>query len=145
MKLLCRFDDVRVEPAAQALVGGDHDEQNLRVGTRLTLGQQRMSGWIDTARHAVEHSLHLERERAGANHAILRAAQLRRRDHLHGFGDLLRRFHRADAAAEVKQRRHRLRRFPRSELLPELLERRVDLSLQRIINLFLFGERLKDR
>ena len=42
-------------------------------------------------------------ERPRADDAIVRAAQARGRDHLHGLGDLLRRLDRADPAADVNQ------------------------------------------
>src|ERR1035438_2477502 len=48
----------------------------------------------------------------GADGAILRAAQFRRRDHLHGLGDLLRVFDRADAPPDIDQTRHVLRATP---------------------------------
>ncbi len=44
--------------------------------------------------------------RARGDHAILRAAQLGGRNHLHGLGDLLRIPHRADAPPDVDQARH---------------------------------------
>jgi hypothetical protein len=46
---------------------------------------------IDTGRQAVQHPEHLRRKRAGVLNALLRAPQLRRGDHLHRLGDLLRR------------------------------------------------------
>ena len=98
-----RLDDVRVEAAAQPLVCRDDDQQRLRPGALLVLDQEGMQRGIDPARHAVQHALHLPRVRAGADDAILRPAQLRRRDHLHRLGDLLGRFHRADAPAQVEQ------------------------------------------
>ena len=71
---------------------------------------------------------------------LLRAAQLRRGDHLHRLGDLLRRLHRGDAVAEVfeagmrqpvrrsplkrrswRRRRSRLRAWPRMSSLSSLL------------------------
>jgi hypothetical protein len=62
-----------------------------------------MRGRIDAAGETVQHALHPLGEGAGPDDAILSAAQLRCRDHLHGLGDLLRRFHRANAPPEVKQ------------------------------------------
>ena len=98
-----RLDDVGVETAAQPFVGGDDNQQDLRFGRRLALGEKWMRRRIDAARHAVEHALHMQRERPRAHDPLLRATQLRGGDHLHRLRDLLRRFHRPDAAAEVKQ------------------------------------------
>src|SRR2546428_8097909 len=68
-----------------------------------------MRGGIDAAGQAVQHARHLPGARPRAHHALLGAAQLRRRDHLHGLGDLLRRFHGADAPPDIDQRRHLVR------------------------------------
>jgi hypothetical protein len=62
-----------------------------------------MRGGIDAAGETVQDPLHLKRERPRSHNPILRAPQLRGRDHLHRFRDLLRRFHRADAAPKVEQ------------------------------------------
>ena len=69
----------------------------------LALVEQWVSPRIDAPGNAVEDPEHLRGERPGLLDAILRAPELRRRDHLHGLGDLLRRFHRADATADVQQ------------------------------------------
>ena len=64
------------------------------------------SGWIDGSTRAatlLEHALHLHGIGPGVDDALLRAAQLRRGDHLHRLRDLLRVLHRANAAAEVDQ------------------------------------------
>ena len=58
---------------------------------------------VDPAREPIEHPQHLGRERPAVLDPILRAPQLRRRDHFHGLGDLLRRLDRADAAADIEQ------------------------------------------
>ena len=57
----------------------------------------------DAARQVVEDAQHLSRVRTAADDALLRLAQLRRRDHLHGLRDLLRRLDRADAPTNVDQ------------------------------------------
>ena len=62
---------------------------------------------IDAPGEAAEHALHLQREGPRAHQAFLGAAQLRRRDHLHGLGDLLRVLDRTHAPAEIDERRHR--------------------------------------
>ena len=102
-----RLDHVGVEAAGQAAVGGDDDQQRAPAGPRgAALVEQRMRGRVHAARHAVQDPQHLGRERARLLDALLGAAQLRRGDHLHGLGDLLRRFHRPDAAADVQERGH---------------------------------------
>ena len=53
-----------------------------------------------------EHGLHARGVRPRRFSRALRAPELRRRHHLHGLGDLLRRLHRGDAIAQVFQRRH---------------------------------------
>jgi len=98
-----RLDDVRVEAAAQPLVGGHDDDERLAAGPRLARGEQRVRRRIDARRQAREHALHLLRERARTRHALLRAAQLRRGDHFHRLRNLLRVLHRTHAAPEVNQ------------------------------------------
>jgi hypothetical protein len=66
------------------------------------------------------------RVRARRDHAILRAAQLGRRDHLHGLGDLLRVLDRADAPPDIDQARHAVGRgLLGHEAVLELLDRAV--------------------
>jgi hypothetical protein len=62
-----------------------------------------MSGRIDPRRQAIEHAEHLIRKRSRGQNSLLRPTELRRRDHLHRLGDLLRRPHRANAASDVNQ------------------------------------------
>ena len=64
------------------------------------------SGWsdgIDARGDAAQHALHLDGVGTRAHDPLLRAAQLRRGDHLHRLGDLLRVLDRADAAPEINQ------------------------------------------
>ena len=68
----------------------------------LPLVEQRVRRRVDARREAVQHAQHLRGERPRLLNPLLRAAQLRRGDHLHRLGDLLRRLHRADAAADIK-------------------------------------------
>ena len=101
------LDDVGVEPPAQPLVGGDHHQQRgAGRGVGLAPGQQRVGAGVDVGGEAAEHALHLHGERPGAEDAVLRFAQPRGRDGLHGLGDLLRRLDGADASAKVEKRRH---------------------------------------
>ena len=103
MKRAGRLDDVGVEAAAQAAVGGDHEEQRLAAGARLARSSSSgcAAGSTRDARLFSTRSI-CGRERPRLLDALLRAAQPRRRDHLHGLGDLLRRLDRADPAADVE-------------------------------------------
>jgi len=106
---------VRVEPAGKALVAahGDHDDVLLVAPL-----EERMSGRAvlvrgDPRRDGGERRL--ERRGVGTRRedAVLRAAQLRRRDHLHRLRDLLRVLHAADPAPDVDQVGHgRAARLP---------------------------------
>jgi hypothetical protein len=57
---------------------------------------------IDAAAERLEHAGDHARVGPRRQGALLRAAQLGRRDHLHGLGDLPRVFHAADAAPEIE-------------------------------------------
>ena len=72
-------------------------------GRRSRTVEKRMQRRIDAPRQPVQHALHLRRIRARVHDALLRAAQLRRGDHLHRLRDLLRVLHRAHAAPEVNE------------------------------------------
>ena len=65
--------------------------------------EQRMRRLIDARRDAGQHAPGFARERPRRHHALLRAAQLRRGDHLHRLRNLLRRLHGANAPAHVNQ------------------------------------------
>jgi hypothetical protein len=69
--------------------------------TTISTGEQRVNRRIDPCGHAAEHALHLHGVRPCVHDPLLRAAQLRRGDHLHRFGDLLRVLDRADPAPEI--------------------------------------------
>jgi hypothetical protein len=96
-----RLDGVGVEAAAQPLVAGHHKDQRVAVGPRLADGEQRVDRGIDARRDAGQDALHLRRIGTRVDDALLRAAQLGRRDHLHRLGDLLRVLDRADPASEI--------------------------------------------
>ena len=96
-----RLGDVGVEAAAQAAVGGDHDQQRAR--RQRIVVQQRVRRVVGARRQVVEDPEHFLRVRTAAQNAFLRAAQLRGRDHLHGLRDLLRRLDRANAPTNVDQ------------------------------------------
>jgi len=101
------FDEVRIEGAGEAFVGAEYQQQDvvlLAAGEQLVLAGQvverRGRGYV--GQHAAQHTAVWTRP----DDAILRAAQLGRRDHLHGLGDLLRVLDRADAPPDVDQARH---------------------------------------
>ena len=78
---------------------------SVRLSGRASRGPSS-SGWIDGSTRAAtlrQHALHLHGVRPRVHDALLRAAQLRRGDHLHRLRDLLRVLHRAHAAPEVNQ------------------------------------------
>ena len=102
-KVLGRFDDVRIESAAEALVGGNHNHLNPLAAPVL---QQRMRLALGACHEAVQDGENLLGVRPRAHHAFLSATQLGRRDHFHGLRDLLGVFHRADAAANVENVGH---------------------------------------
>ena len=96
-----RLEDVRVERARKSLVARNHHQQD-------ALFRPREQQWmpylaclrINDLRAALERFEHAGQHRrigAGRNSPLLRAAQLGRRNHLHGFGDLPRVPHAADA------------------------------------------------
>src|SRR5450759_547428 len=109
LEALRALDQVGIEGARQALVAGDQDEQDALLGAPR---EQRVFLLMvvagDGRRQVAEY---LAQERAVGpcpDGAILRTAQFRRRDHLHGLGDLLRIFDRADAPPDIDQTRHEL-------------------------------------
>ncbi len=67
-----------------------------------------METLIGSASEFAKHLHHFVREGASGNDSILRTLELRRRDHLHGLGDLLRIFDRLKAATNVQKVRHTL-------------------------------------
>ena len=98
--------DRRVERAAQAALGGaDHQQMHLVLAGAGQQPRRRIDvgdGRGDVAQHLL-HALGIGPRGFGRR---LRAAQLRRRDHLHGLGDLLRRLGRGDADAHVLEAGH---------------------------------------
>src|ERR1019366_8396768 len=110
VEALRTLDEVGIEGAGQALVGGDEHQQDalfVAPGEEGVLGYGLVAGYGggDVAEHLAQHRA----VGARADGAILGAAQFRRRDHLHGLGDLLRVFDRADAPPDIDQTRHVLR------------------------------------
>src|SRR5476651_242623 len=101
------FDDVGVEGARQALVAGNHNQQNALL---LAAGKKRIRVLLFVRRHGRGHVTQYlaQQRRVGTrrDHPILRTPQFGRGDHLHGLGNLLRVLDRADAPADVDQARH---------------------------------------
>ena len=97
--------DRGVERAAEAALGGADDEQVASVGAGA--GEQRaaLRRRDDARARLAEHRRHALGVGPRGLGRHLGAAQLRRRDHLHGLGDLLRRLHGGDAVAQVFQAR----------------------------------------
>src|SRR5579885_1814203 len=99
------LDEMRVEGPGQTLVRRDQHEQVAAVAARV---HERVVEVFARARREVGQNLrHLHRERARGDGALLRALELRSRDHLHGLRDLLRVLHRLDAPAYVEEISHR--------------------------------------
>ena len=93
--------DLAVEAAAQAALGRA-DHQQVRV-VLAGAGHQRrrIAAAADRIGAVGEHGAHPLRIGPGRLGSFLRTAQLRRGDHLHRLGDLLRRLDRGDTVAEV--------------------------------------------
>ena len=100
---------VRVEGAAEPPVAGHDDDDHAPL---LARGEQRMHGRrAEPLPHGGEQVGDRLRVGPRADHPLLGAAQLRRRDHLHGLGDLLRALDRAQPAADVDEGSHVSRRL----------------------------------
>ena len=100
-ELLRRLADVGVETAGKALVAGNHDDQHIFL---FALHEQRIHDLagvlVDEVCAAHQRFQHVgDHLRVGPrlHRALLRTAQLGRRNHLHGLGDLPRVLHTADA------------------------------------------------
>ena len=98
-KGLRRFDDVRVKRARQTFVGGHQNDQIIFIAASV---EQRVRKIVADARaQTAEHLRHFLRERSCGSNPILCSLELRRRDHFHRFGYLLRVFNRLDASAHI--------------------------------------------
>jgi hypothetical protein len=96
-----RLENVGVEGSGKTLVAADDDEQDALLRAR---GKERMAQVaghlvkdINASGQRCQHTGDHPGIRPGRQCPLLRAAQFRRRDHLHGLGDLPRVFHAADA------------------------------------------------
>jgi hypothetical protein len=99
-----RAVQVRVVAAAETAIARHVDEQHALV--RLGHAQQRVHVVGQTAHQVRDDGLELLRVRTRCDRGRLCATQLRRGDHLHRLGDLLRAAHRADALPDVLEARH---------------------------------------
>ena len=141
-------DDVGVEAAAQALVRGDHHEQDALARPLL---EQGMGVRVGARGHAVQDLQHLPGVGPRGEHGVLGPAQLGRRDHLHGLGDLLRVLDRADPPPDVDEGGHGGSRPAFSagaaglEDAGELLERGLDLLGELALDVLLLRHLLRTR
>ncbi len=110
--------DVGVERAGEAAIGGDRHQQMHLVACRCRPAASARSG-CRPALAASDASIRSMRSRIGPRRLRLRlrAAQLGGGDHLHGAGDLLRRFDAVDAVAEGFQAGHAARHRPAEDAL----------------------------
>src|SRR5262245_10113133 len=100
---LALAQEVRVEAAAEAAIAGEHHEVD---ATLLAPSQEWMRLLGEPGDDGREHLRELRSVGPRLLGGLLRAAQARSGDHLHGLGDLLRRADRADPLAEVLQAGH---------------------------------------
>ena len=93
--------DLRIEAAAQATLGGADDQQMhiLLAGPRHQ--RRSFTATADRLGDVGQHRAHALRVGPGGFRCFLRATQLRRGDHLHRLGDLLRRLDRGDTVSKV--------------------------------------------
>ena len=97
--------DVGVEGAGQATVAGHRDHGD-RTDLGALLHEGELLGLLGVRGEVHHHLDHVGGVRPQRLDARLVAAQLGRRDHLHGLGDLARALDRRDAPADVAQTRH---------------------------------------
>jgi len=90
-----------VEWAAEAALAGADQKQVHLVPTRSGHERRRAGRARGCARNIGDHRGHLVRKGTGGFGRMLRAPQLRGRDHLHGLGDLLRRLGGGDTDPHV--------------------------------------------
>src|SRR5205814_4589112 len=100
------FREVGVESATQTFVGSNQNEQITLVAAKIE--QRMMEVFIGSLRELAEDLHHFVRKRPRRDHTILRALELRGRNHLHGFGNLLRVLYRLNSPANIQKIRHRV-------------------------------------
>src|SRR2546423_3596581 len=93
------FDQIRIECAAQTFVGSNQHDEITLVTSLVEERMMKVFGGLTG--QIAENFVHLIRKRPRVDNAVLRALQLRSRNHLHGFSDLLRVLDRLNAPANV--------------------------------------------
>jgi hypothetical protein len=96
-------DNVSVKPSAEPSVAGD--DEDLHFPT-VVLSQQCMGRTIDSPAQIPQHVAHLMCIRPRGQDAVLGPFELGRRDHFHGFGDLLRILNCTDFPAKTLETWH---------------------------------------
>ena len=115
-----------LKPPHRPLSAVTTHEQDALASPR-SLEQGMGVGWRARG-HAVQDLHHLPRVGPGREHRLLGAAQLGRRDHLHGLGDLLRVLDAADPPADVDEGGHGALLAPRPSSRPWPGRRRANSS-----------------
>src|SRR5262245_49438048 len=105
-ELLGAAQEIRVVAATEAAIAR-HDHEEGAV-LRPRRGQERMRVRLDAAHEMLHHDLELVRIGTSRHGGLLSASQLRRRDHLHGLGDLLRILDGGDPLPDRLEARHYL-------------------------------------
>src|SRR5438128_2157436 len=104
-EVLRRSNDVRIESSAQPAIDCHHDHENAFFGTNF---EHWMRNVFDARSKVAQHTLQLSRIWAGAEHALLGAAQFCGGDGFHCLRQLLRVFDRTDPAPDIKKTWHTL-------------------------------------
>src|SRR5262245_35976696 len=90
------------------------------------------------SREVGQHLPHFVGERARVHHPVLRSFELRRRDHLHGLGDLLGVLNRLDTPADVQEICHSKKavmsdvRCPKSKVQSPMSNLRLALATETL-------------
>jgi hypothetical protein len=98
--------DRRIERPAQAALGGAHQQKMRPVAAAAAQQPRRRIETRHGSGDVAQDLVHVGRIGPRRFGGGLRATQLRRRHHLHGAGNLLRRLGGGDAIAQVLERRH---------------------------------------
>ena len=103
----CFLDDIGVEAAAQAALGGHHDD---KMGVVLARSGEQLRSACAVAHGAGEvghHGRHALGIGTGRRSGFLRTLQLGGSNHLHRLGDLPRGFHAVDPVFQILEAGHR--------------------------------------
>ncbi len=93
-------EHVGIERARQTTIGCDHQQLNALLRPHYQqVDRLAIVPLASSLRHIRQHALDDLRVRTRRQHTVLSAAQLRRRDHFHGLGDLPRVLDRANSPA----------------------------------------------